>query len=172
MHWLVGEFMPTILPSWAACRGIPTRRQGMKIGCIGWWKGQVSPGPRTPPLAGDKPQRYISLATLGCRCSGDGSWCRRPAPEFIPDRSPGHASLTESMTHKVGTPKSERLRLASDSGIAGANRIQLTAALKFHVYGVEQDFGNHNTDPVFRRSCNPGSRSRNVGARRIAACGG
>ncbi len=47
--------------------------------------------PRTPPLAGDKPQRYISLATLGCRCSGDGGWCRRSAPESIPDRSPGHA---------------------------------------------------------------------------------
>ena len=72
------------------CRVVPAH-QGMKIGCIGWWKGQVSPGPRTPPLAGDKPQRYISLATLGCRCSGDGSWCRRPAPELIPDRSPGHA---------------------------------------------------------------------------------
>ena len=27
-----------------------------------WWKGQVSSVPRTPPLAGDKPQRYISLA--------------------------------------------------------------------------------------------------------------
>ena len=47
--------------------------------------------PRTPPLAGDKPQRYISPSTLGCRCSGDGGWCRRPVPEFIPDRSPGHA---------------------------------------------------------------------------------
>ena len=34
-------------------------------------------------LAGDKPQRYISLGTLGCRCSGDGGWCRRPVPEFI-----------------------------------------------------------------------------------------
>ncbi len=45
----------------------------------------------TPPLAGDKPQRYISLGTLGCRCSGDGGWRRRPEPEFIPDRSPGHA---------------------------------------------------------------------------------
>ncbi len=32
-----------------------------------------------PPLAGDKPQPYISLSTLGCRCSGDGGWCRRPA---------------------------------------------------------------------------------------------
>ena len=49
--------------------------------------------PPTPPLAGDKPQPYISLSTLGCRCSGDGGWCRRPAPEFIPDRSPGHAFL-------------------------------------------------------------------------------
>ena len=47
--------------------------------------------PPTPPLAGDKPQRYISLGTLGCRCSGDGGWRRRPEPEFIPDRSPGHA---------------------------------------------------------------------------------
>ena len=35
--------------------------QGMKIGCIGWSKGQVSSVPRTPPLAGDKPQRYIFL---------------------------------------------------------------------------------------------------------------
>ncbi len=79
------------------CRVVPAH-QGMKIGCIGWWKGQVSPGPRTPPLAGDKPQRYISLATLGCRCSGDGSWCRRPAPEFIPDRSPGHAFVPMTLT--------------------------------------------------------------------------
>ena len=52
---------------------------------------QASSVPSTPPLAGDKPQRYISLSTLGCRCSGDGSWCRRPVPELIPDRSPGHA---------------------------------------------------------------------------------
>ncbi len=29
---------------------------------------QVSSVPRTPPLAGDKPQRYIPLSTLGCRC--------------------------------------------------------------------------------------------------------
>ena len=36
-----------------------------------------------PSPTGDKPQRYISLATLGSRCSGDGGWCRRPAPEFI-----------------------------------------------------------------------------------------
>ena len=64
--------------------------QGMKIRCAGWWKSQVSSVPRTPPLAGDKPQPYISLATLGCRCSGDSGWCRRPVPEFIPDRSPGH----------------------------------------------------------------------------------
>ena len=28
-------------------------------------------------------------ATLGCRCSGDGGWCRRPVAELIPDRSPG-----------------------------------------------------------------------------------
>ena len=42
-------------------------------------------------LAGYKPQRYISPSTLGCRCSGDGGWCRRPMPESIPDRSPGHA---------------------------------------------------------------------------------
>ena len=43
----------------------------------------------TPPLAGDKPQRYIFRATLGCRCSGDGGWCRRPVPELIPDRESG-----------------------------------------------------------------------------------
>ena len=53
----------------------------------------MSSAPRTPPLAGGKPQRYISLGTLGYRCSGDGGWSRRPAPEFIPDRSPGHAFL-------------------------------------------------------------------------------
>ena len=43
------------------------------------------------PLAGDKPQRYISPSALGCRCSGDGGWCRRPVPESIPDRSSGRA---------------------------------------------------------------------------------
>ena len=40
----------------------------------------MSSGPPTPPLAGDKPQRYISPLTLGCRCSGDGGWCRRLVP--------------------------------------------------------------------------------------------
>ncbi len=45
----------------------------------------------TRPLAGEKPQRYISPAALGCRCSGDGGWCRRPVPGSIPDPSPGHA---------------------------------------------------------------------------------
>ena len=49
--------------------------------------------PPTRPLAGEKPQRYISPAALGCRCSGDGGWCRRPVPGSIPDRSPGHAFL-------------------------------------------------------------------------------
>ncbi len=42
------------------CRLVPAH-QGMKIGCIGWSKGQLSSVPRTPPLSGDKPQRYISL---------------------------------------------------------------------------------------------------------------
>ncbi len=51
----------------------------------------MSSGPPTPPLAGDKPQRYISPSTLGGRCLGDGGWCRRPVPESSPDRSPGHA---------------------------------------------------------------------------------
>ena len=32
------------------------------------------------PLAGDKPQPYISPSTLGCRCSGHSGWCRRPVP--------------------------------------------------------------------------------------------
>ena len=70
----------------------------------------------TPPLAGDKPQRYISLATLGCRCSGDGGWCRRPAPEMIPDRSPGPAGVTGAVrfldngTDKAGPPKPEHLQ--------------------------------------------------------------
>ena len=43
------------------------------------------------PWLGDQPQRYIFLATLGSRCSGDGGWRRRPVPELIPDRSPGRA---------------------------------------------------------------------------------
>ena len=50
-------------------------------------------GAPPPPLAGDKPQRYIFLATLGSRCLGDGGWRRRPVPELIPDRSPGHAFI-------------------------------------------------------------------------------
>ncbi len=29
----------------------------------------------------------------GLSLLGDGGWCRRPAPESIPDRSPGHAFL-------------------------------------------------------------------------------
>ena len=65
--------------------GTPSYENGALV-----MEGQVSSVPRTPPLAGDKPQRYISLGTLGCRCSGDGGWCRRPVPS-IPDRSPGHA---------------------------------------------------------------------------------
>ena len=43
------------------------------------------------PSWGQAPALHFSLATLGCRCLGDGGWCRRPAPELIPDRSPGHA---------------------------------------------------------------------------------
>ena len=58
---------------------------------------RLCPPPR--PLAGDKPQRYISLATLGCRCSGDDGWCRRPVPEFIPDRSPGHAFVPKPFAY-------------------------------------------------------------------------
>ena len=48
--------------------------------------------PRTPPLAGDKPQRYIPHSTLGCRCwvTVVGVAGRRRG-SFIPDRSPGHA---------------------------------------------------------------------------------
>ena len=57
--------------------------------------------PPTPPLAGDKPQRYISIATLGCRCSGDGGWCRRAAPELIPERSPGHAFVLMMLAKPV-----------------------------------------------------------------------
>ena len=64
-----------------------------KLGALVDGSVQVSSVPPTPPLAGDKPQRYISPAALGCRSSGDGGWCRRPRPESIPDRSPGHASL-------------------------------------------------------------------------------
>ncbi len=45
--------------------------------------GSVGGPPSPAGLAGDKPQPYISLGTLGCRCSGDGGWCRRPVPEFI-----------------------------------------------------------------------------------------
>ena len=82
------------------CRLVPAH-QGRKIGCIGWWKGQVSSVHPTPPLAGDEPQRYISLATLGCRCSGDVGWSRRPVPEFIPDRSPGHAFVPTTHTRLV-----------------------------------------------------------------------
>ncbi len=54
------------------------------------WPSIVGCG-QAPAL--DKPQRYISPSTLGCRCSGEGGWCRRPVPECIPDRSPGHAFL-------------------------------------------------------------------------------
>ncbi len=72
-----------------------------KLGALVDGRVQVSSVPRTPPLAGDKPQRYISLATLGCRCSGDGGWCRRPVPEFIPDRSPGHAFVLMTLTRLV-----------------------------------------------------------------------
>ena len=72
-----------------------------KLGALVDGRVQVSSVPRTPPLAGDKPQRYISLATLGCRCSGDGGWCRRPVPESIPDRSPGHAFVLMTLTRLV-----------------------------------------------------------------------
>ena len=39
-----------------------------KLGALVDGRVQVSSGPLTPPLAGDKPQRYIPLSTLGCRC--------------------------------------------------------------------------------------------------------
>ena len=56
-----GSESGTCFHSNCSCRLGPAH-QGMKIGCIGWWKGQVSSVPRNPLLAGDKPQRYISLA--------------------------------------------------------------------------------------------------------------
>ncbi len=60
--------------------------------------------PRTPPLAGDKPQRYISLR--GCRCSGDGGVSPAGA-ESIPDRSPGHAFVLIALPAGAGTPRCE-----------------------------------------------------------------
>ena len=55
-----GSWSGTCIHSDRSCRLAPAH-QGMKIGCIGWWEGQVSSG---PPLAGDKPQRYILLPAL------------------------------------------------------------------------------------------------------------
>ena len=59
------------------------------LGTANWHGGFRHAPPR--PQRGTSPPRYISLGTLGCRCSDDGGWCRRPVPELIPDRSPGHA---------------------------------------------------------------------------------
>ena len=94
--------------------------------------------PYPSPLAGDKPQRYISPSTLGCRCSGDGGWCRRLVPAHqgmkmrpgrwtclgvvgatVPLWIPASARMTNSVagdnysrtndTHETGPPKSEQL---------------------------------------------------------------
>ena len=48
------------------------------FGAVGHFAGFGNPGLSRVALAGDKPQRYISPSTLGCGCSGDGGWCRRP----------------------------------------------------------------------------------------------
>ena len=58
-----GSWSGTCIHSDRSCRLAPGR-QGRKIGRIGWWEGQVSSVPPTPPLAGDKPQRYILLPAL------------------------------------------------------------------------------------------------------------
>ena len=68
----------------------------------------LCPPPR--PLAGDKPQPYISLLRpWAVCCSGDGGWCRRPVPESIPDRSPGHAFVPKPFAYigSRGLPEQE-----------------------------------------------------------------
>ena len=63
-----------------AFAGVTSREAGLTK----WPAGLAMAGGRAPAL-------HFSLSALGCRCLGDGGWCRRPAPELIPDRSPGHA---------------------------------------------------------------------------------
>ena len=65
-----GSESGTCLRTNRSCRLSPAH-QGIKIACIDRSKGSGVVCAPAPHLDGDKPQRYISLATLGCRCSGD-----------------------------------------------------------------------------------------------------
>ena len=60
----------------------------------------MSSVPPTPPLAGDKPQPYISLSTLGCRCSGDGGWCRPAGAGIHPGSESGTCLPTNDQSGK------------------------------------------------------------------------
>ena len=58
-------------------------------------------------LAGDKPQRYISPSTLGCRCSGDGGWCRRPGGHDDPASADSPLQEILAGVAEAGHPCSE-----------------------------------------------------------------
>ena len=53
-----------------------TTREQEQICFMQLWKT----GEGTFTWLGTSPSATFSLVTLGCRCSGDGGWCRRPAP--------------------------------------------------------------------------------------------
>ena len=71
---------------------------------------------------GQAPALHFSLATVGCGCLGDGGWCRRPAPELIPDRSPGHAVVP--ITYRF-TISASSLLLCSPTGAIGRLPVSL-----------------------------------------------
>ena len=94
-----GSESGTCLRTNRSCRLAPAH-QGMKIACIDRSKGSgVVCAPAPPPGWRQAPALHFSLVTLGCRCSGDGGWCRRPVPELIPDRSPGHAFVPKPFAY-------------------------------------------------------------------------
>ena len=79
-----------------SCRLAPAH-QGMKIGCIGWWKGSgVVCATHPTPSWGQAPALHSSFDP-GLSLLGDGGWCRRPAPGFI---HPGSESGTCFRTNR------------------------------------------------------------------------
>ena len=79
-----------------SCRLAPAH-QGMKIGCIGWWKGSgVVCATHPTPSWGQAPALHSSFDP-GLSLLGDGGWCRRPAPGF---NHPGSESGTCFRTNR------------------------------------------------------------------------
>ena len=82
------------------------------------------PSSPTPPLAGDKPQRYISPSTLGGRCLGDGGWCRRSGGGI----DPGSESGTCFRTNRLCWPPPAHSRYENGAALVGGSVLGVIGA--------------------------------------------